>query len=99
MFVDIGILRVKAAKLLKLGLYMWMFDDVSKIGKAPCNHKENVLLSVLRSANGSVCYLGDLQRKEVWRRVTMVAIFLDHNNRELKQRRRRRQKSNRFVLA
>ena len=44
MFVDIGILRVKAAKLLKLGLYMWMFDDVSKIGKAPCNHKENVLV-------------------------------------------------------
>ena len=57
MFVDIGILRVKAAKLLKLGLYMWMSDDVSKIGKAPCNHKENVLLSVLRSANGSVCVI------------------------------------------
>ena len=43
-FVDIGILRVKAAKLLKLGLYMWTLDDASKIGKARCNHKENVLL-------------------------------------------------------
>lgn len=44
MFVDIGILRVKAAKLLKLGLYILMFDDVSKIGKARCNHTENVLV-------------------------------------------------------
>ena len=42
-------------------------------------------------------------RGEVWRHVTMVAKFLDLNNREFKQRRRRRQrkrqKSNRFILA
>ena len=30
--------------------------------------------------------------REVWRHVTMVAKFLDHNNRELKQRRRWRQR-------
>ena len=32
------------------------------------------------------------QRGEVWRHVTMVAKFLDHNSRELKQRRRRRRR-------
>ena len=41
--------------------------------------------------------------EEVWHHVTMVANFLDHNNREFKQRRRRRQreqlKSNKFILA
>ena len=43
------------------------------------------------------------QRREGWRHVTMVAKFLDHNNRELKQRRRRRQrerqKCHRFLAA
>ena len=29
--------------------------------------------------------------REVWRHITMVAEFLDHNIRELNQRRRRRQ--------
>ena len=43
------------------------------------------------------------QGEEVWRNVTMAAKFLDHNNRELKQRIRRRQrerqKSKWFILA
>ena len=41
--------------------------------------------------------------REVWRHISMVGKFLDHNNRELKQRWRRgqreRQKSYRFRLA
>ena len=58
MFVDIGILRVKPAKLLKLGLYMWMFDDVSKIGKAPYATKMKMFwLRVLRSVNDTVCVI------------------------------------------
>ena len=39
------------------------------------------------------------QRGEVWRQVTMVAKFLDHNNRELKQRRRRRQRERQKTMG
>ena len=43
------------------------------------------------------------ERRSFWRHVTMLTKFVDHNNKELKTRHRRRQreleKSNRFILA
>ena len=47
--------------------------------------------------------LCSIERRSFWRHVTMLTKFVDHNNKELKQRHRWRQReletSNRFILA
>ena len=86
-------------KQIMLNLQSWLISAV--VTKNPVTASTMMASSSLQqSARVSLL---SRQGGEVWRKVTMVAKFRDHNNRELKQRigrrQRERQKSKWFILA
>ena len=86
-------------KQIMLNLQSWLISAV--VTKNPATASTMMASSSLQqSARVSLL---SRQGGEVWRKVTMVAKFRDHNNRELKQRigrrQRERQKSKWFISA